>query len=339
MKALVLVETGKVRMEDRNKPIAKDDEVLIRVRASGICGSEVEGFLGKSDKRVPPLIMGHELTGDVTESGLAEDDSLIGQRVVVQPVISCGKCEQCIEGNITRCATRGLIGINRPGGFAEYVAVPRSSVYPLPEGLDYAGGTLTEPLAVIVRAFNQNQKGLIRWVSIFGAGTLGALALQIAKLVGAETIISDVNPLRLEAAKQLGAETVIRAHQEDPVQGALDATGGRGVDMAIDAVGQAITRQQCLASLKNGGVAVFIGLGKDHAVTPLNCLDIVNKELRITGSYAYSNWEFTQALNFLERQKIKRTGWVEEIPLEDGPKAFENLAAGASRAAKIVLMP
>jgi threonine dehydrogenase-like Zn-dependent dehydrogenase len=339
MKALVWVAPSKIALQETDRPVPQGDEVLIRVRAAGICGSEVEGFLGKSDKRIPPLIMGHEFAGDVEELGPGADNLLSGKRVVVQPYLTCGKCEECIQGRDNRCFSRQLIGVHRPGAFAEYVAVPQRAVYVLPDGLDYVGGTLVEPLAVSVRLFHQNQRGLSKWVAIFGAGAQGLLALQVARMYGLDTVISDINPSRLESAKTLGVSAVIHANEENPVQRIQEVTNGRGVDLAIDAAGLSVTRQQALASLKQGGTAVLVGLGADEAMTTFNCVDVVNKELHIAGTYAYSTWEFLQAMDLLERQKIQRTGWVEEIPLEEGPKAFEELARGASRAAKIVLIP
>jgi len=319
--------------------VPQADEVLIRVRAAGICGSEVEGFLGKSDKRIPPLIMGHEFAGDVEQSGPGVDDSLEGTRVVVEPYLTCGGCDECMQGCENLCPSRQLIGVHRAGGFAEYIAVPRKAVCILPEGLDYVGGSLVEPLAVSVRLFHQNQRGLIRWVAIFGAGAQGLLAMQVARTFGADAVISDVNPSRLESAKALGASAVIHAKKEDPVQRIRKITGGKGVDLAVDAAGLSITRQQALASLKKGGTVVCVGLGVDEAQTTLDFLDVVNKELRIVGTYAYTRWEFLQAMDLLARGKIQRDGWVEEIPLEEGPKAFEELARGEARAAKIVLIP
>jgi threonine dehydrogenase-like Zn-dependent dehydrogenase len=339
MKALVWVAPRKIGLQEADKPVPQADEVLIRVKAAGICGSEVEGFLGKSDKRIPPLIMGHEFAGDVEQSAADPNDPLNGKRVVVEPYLSCGKCEECLQGRDNLCTSRQLIGVHRPGGFAEFVAVPRKAVYVLPESLDYIGGSLVEPLAVSVRLFHQNQRGLLKWVAVFGAGAQGLLALQVARTFGADTIISDINPARLESAKATGAVAVIRADREDPVGRIREITDRRGVDLAIDAAGLSITRQQALASLKGGGTLGCVGLGADEAMTTLNFLDVVNKELRIVGTYAYTRWEFLQAMDLLARGKIQRTGWVEEIPLGKGPEAFEELARAKARAAKIVLIP
>jgi threonine dehydrogenase-like Zn-dependent dehydrogenase len=339
MKALVWVALSKIDLQEVDKPVPQRDEVLIRVRAAGICGSEVEGFLGKSDKRIPPLIMGHEFAGDVEQSGAGVDDPLNSKRVVVEPYLTCGECEECLQGRDNLCPSRQLIGVHRPGGFAQYVAVPRKAVYVLPNNLDYVGGSIVEPLAVSVRIFQQNQRGLLKWVAIFGAGAQGLLALQVATMFGSETIISDINHSRLESATALGASAVIRADQEDPMQRIHEITEGGGVDLAIEAAGLSITRQQALASLKIGGTVVLVGLGADEAMTTFNCVDMINKELRVVGAYAYSTWEFLQAMDLLAREKINRTGWVEEISLEEGPKAFDELARGKARAAKIVLIP
>ncbi len=339
MKALVWVGPGKISLQDKEKPVPQRDEVLIRVRGAGICGSEVEGFLGKSGKRIPPLIMGHEFAGDVEQSGAGDDDPLNGKRVVVEPYLTCGECEECLQGRDNLCPSRQLIGIHRPGAFAQYVAVPRKAVYILPDGLDYVGGSIVEPLAVSVRLFQQNQRGLLKWVAIFGAGAQGLLALQVARMFASETIISDINHSRLESAKALGASAVIRANEEDPIQRIHEITEGRGVDLAIEAAGLSITRQQALASLKQGGTVVLVGLGADEAMTTFNCVDVVNKELSIAGTYAYSTWEFLQAMDLLARERIDRTGWVEEISQEEGPRAFEELARGEARVAKFVLIP
>jgi threonine dehydrogenase-like Zn-dependent dehydrogenase len=161
----------------------------------------------------------------------------------------------------------------------------------------------------------------------------------VARTLGADTIISDINPSRLESAKALGASAVIHAKEEDLVQKIYEITKGRYVDLAVEAAGLSITRQQALASLKQGGTVVCVGLGADEAMTTLNFLDVVNKELRVVGAYAYSTWEFLQAMDLLARERIDRTGWIEEIPLEEGPRAFEELARGEARVAKFVLIP
>ncbi len=338
MKALVYTAPYRVELQDVPEPEPGPGEVLIRVAAAGICGSDIHGFRGRSARRKPPLVMGHEFTGRVAALGSGVEDLSVGQRVVVNPLLPCGVCELCRAGRGNICPNRKLVGMDRPGAFAEYIAVPRRAVHLLPEEMDFSVGTMVEALANPVHIFQQNTAGLMRGVAIVGAGTQGLLALQLARLMGiTPRLITDMEPYRLEVARRLGADQAIDVRQQDAVQAVLDSTQGRGVDLVIEAVGSEVTRQQAIAMAAPGGRVVLLGL---HEVTSeLDCQAIVARELTVRGSYAYTDHDFLTALDLLLAGRIEVRSWLEEAPLAEGQRIFEALADRPEQLIKVALIP
>jgi L-iditol 2-dehydrogenase len=313
-------------------------EVLIRVAAAGICGSDVHGFRGQSARRKPPLVMGHEFTGQVVALGPGVDDLPTGQMVVVNPLLPCGTCEWCLSGRGHICPYRKLIGMDRPGAFADYVVVPRRAIFPLPDGMSPTLGAMAEALANSVHIIQQNISGLTRGVAVIGAGTQGLLALQMAKLAGiSPRLITDMESYRLEMARRLGADLAIQAREQDPVQTVLDFTDGRGVDLVIEAVGHDVTRRQAIAMAAPGGRIVFLGLHEVHS--ELDCQAIVARELTVRGSYAYSPHDFLTALDLLANRRVEVTSWLDEAPLTEGQHVFEALADHPGQWIKVALIP
>lgn len=338
MKALVYTAPYRVELQDLPRPQPGPGEVLIQVAAAGICGSDVHGFRGRSARRKPPLVMGHEFTGRVAALGSGVDDLPLGQMVVVNPLLPCGACEWCLAGRSHICPYRKLIGMDRPGAFADYVVVPRRAIFPLPDGMSPALGTMAEALANSVHIIQQNAAGLMRGVAVVGAGTQGLLALQMARLAGiSPRLITDMEPYRLEVARELGADLAIHAREQDPVQAVLDFTGGRGVDLVIEAVGHNVTRQQAIAMAAPGGRIVFLGL---HEVwSELDCQAIVARELTVRGSYAYSSHDFLTSLDLLASGRVEVSSWLDEAPLTEGQRVFEALADHPGRWIKVALIP
>ncbi|NOZ27055.1 MAG: galactitol-1-phosphate 5-dehydrogenase [Chloroflexi bacterium] len=338
MKALVYTAPRRMELQDLPRPEPGPGEVLIQVEAAGICGSDVHGFRGLSARRKPPLVMGHEFTGRVAALGPGVDDPPVGQRVVVNPLLPCGTCELCLSGRGHICPNRKLIGMDRPGAFAEYVTAPRQSVFPLPEGMSPVLGTMAEALANPVHIIRHNVSGLVQGVAIVGAGTQGLLALEMTRLVGiSPRIITDVEPYRLEVAQRLGAEVVVNAREQNPVEAVRQATRGRGVDLVIEAVGHNATRGQAIAMAAPGGRIVFLGL--HEVMSELDCQAIVAQELTVHGSYAYSPHDFLTALDLLASGRVEVSAWLEEAPLADGQQVFETLADRPGRLIKVALIP
>lgn len=332
MKALVYKGPEQLHLEDVPKPHLGRDEVLIRIEAVGICGSELEGYSGHSSIRIPPLIMGHEFCGIVESSDT--DSGLIGERVVVNPLIACGICDRCRQGKLNICRERKIIGIHRPGAFAEYVNVPLRNVYKVPLSLDPITASLVEPLAVCVHAL-KIENGPIQRAVIFGAGPIGLLTLQAARAMGVDQVmVIDKQIERLRFAEQWGAVT---ATPEVAAERLLEQFGGQGVDTIIDCVGVQSTREQSMRFINPGGKIIMVGLGHDQTTLSLNHL--VRQEISIIGSYTYTNQDFEQALQLLADGRIRIDNWVGTMNLKDGPDAFSMLIKNRSPYSKIVLTP
>ncbi len=337
MRTLVYVEPRRMEVQQAAPPMPRPTEVVVKVEASGVCGSDLHGYLGKSRNRKPPLVMGHEFAGVITSVGDMVRDLTAGTAVTVYPLITCGQCPACRRGESSQCPSRQVIGIHRPGGFAEFVAVPRASAIPLPSGLPLFTASLAEPLANAVHIFNRNVHGLVRRVAIFGAGTQGLMALHLARLLSPSVLVSvDILPARLALAGRLGATAALNARTEDAVARIRGLTGGEGVDLAIEAAGSAATRQAAVASVRTGGTVALLGLGEES--TPLDAVDIVNREVTIRGSYAYTYDDFVRALELLGTGVVQGE-WARPYPLEAGPAVFERLTTDPGDLIKAVLTP
>src|SRR5215204_1605278 len=326
-------------VEEMPEPEVGPGAAIVRPEAVGICGSEVEGYLGKMGNRTPPLVMGHEFSGTVVETGEGVNESLVGRTVTVNPLYVDGTCRMCRMGLKNLCPNRGLIGIHQPGGFAEYVRVPAENTYPLPEELSDAArvGALAEPLANGVHAVSL---GLARYDTvehavIIGAGTIGLMCLQAAALSGVENVqVVEPNEARREQALGLGARAAYSSGAE-AWEALEEPTEGLGADLVIDAVGAEVTRRMALDLLRPGGRVVYIGLHDDD--TTLGFHDVVRDQLDLQGSYAYTAEDYEQALEWLVEGKAGIGELPPVLPLEDGPEAFAELVRGPSAQIKVFL--
>jgi len=339
MKALVYSDWDQLEVRDVPEPKPRPGEVVVRVAVVGICGSELEGFVTRSPRRTPPLIMGHEFCGEIQEVGRGVSGYRPGDRVVVNSVISCGCCQACREGQSHLCPEREVFGMKRPGGFAELCAVPVSTLLSLPEKVSLVEGALVEPLANGVHALSLVAQRLPETVLVIGAGTIGLMALQVAKAMGAFRLAcADTNERRLEVAHALGAEPVFNPKRGDLVAAVREFTRGRGADVVIDAVGASVTRRQAVAASRPGGEVVWIGLHED--ATELSGFDVVLGERRVTGSYAVTPRDLQVAIGLFAHGKIQVTPWVRPFPLAEGARVFRQLVtAPPAEYIKAVLVP
>src|ERR671921_1083877 len=326
-------------VEEMPEPEVGPGAAIVRPEAVGICGSEVEGYLGKMGNRTPPLVMGHEFSGTVVEAGEGVDESLVGRTVTVNPLYVDGTCRMCRMGLKNLCPSRGLIGIHQPGGFAEYVRVPAENTYPLPEELSDVArvGALAEPLANGVHAVSL---GLARYDTvehavIIGAGTIGLMCLQAAALSGVENVqVVEPNEARREQALKLGARAAYSSGAE-AWEALEEPTEGLGADLVIDAVGAEVTRRMALDLLRPGGRVVYVGLHDDD--TTLGFHDVVRGQLGLQGSYAYTAEDYEQALEWLVEGRAGIGELPPVLPLEEGPEAFAELVRGPSAQIKVFL--
>lgn len=341
MRALVWEAPRVMAMREQGEPTPQPDEVVIKVVYAGICGSELSGYLGHNALRVPPLIMGHEFAGEITATG-ADVQHInpvlaVGQLVTANPLTYCGTCEFCQAGLNQLCTRRKLIGAGRPGAFAEYVTVPARVVTPLPEGMSARIGALTEPVACGVRI--GELAGDVDGVTclVIGAGPIGLLALQMLFLRGAERVfIAERDSERLAMGMALGGEP-LDALTTDTVKVVRDATNGIGAKVAIDAVGTAGTRQQCIAATRSTGTVILSGLHEETSAMP--AADIIRREMVVRGSFAYTPANFADALRLLSEGAIRLDPWIIEAPLAEGGKWFDRLVDAPGAVAKVLLVP
>jgi threonine dehydrogenase-like Zn-dependent dehydrogenase len=313
MKAVVYTGPRELRYQEVREPEPGADEVVVRVDAVGICGSEIHGVASQDRFRVPPLIMGHELCG------VREDT---GQRVVVNPLVACLECDRCRRGQENLCRSRAVLGIHRPGGFAERVAIPVRNLHPVPDGLSPQSAAMVEPLANAIHAWRLPADRNPQRVGIVGAGTIGLVTLVVAKTRGVpEVEVSDLAPERLAVAERLGADRV-----------GPELAGE--FDVVVDAVGKAATRRQSLDRLRSGGDAVWLGLDDDDP--GFTARSLVRLEQSVHGSFCYTHDDFVAALRLVPDLD---TSWVTTLPLADGVGVFKELMNGRADLLKVQLTP
>ena len=343
MKALLLTEYKKLQLTDMPEPEIAPGELLVRVKACGICGSDVHGFDGSTGRRIPPLVMGHEASGIVAKMGANVKAFREGDHVTFDSMVSCGKCHFCRRGQINLCDNRQVLGVScgdyrRHGAFAEYVAVPEHIVYPMPDGLPFEHAAMIEPVSVAVHAVAITPVRLADTAVVVGTGMIGALTIQAARLAGCARIIAvDLEDHKLELARQAGADEVVNPKTTDPVQFVLDATGGRGADVAFEAVGATEPIKTAIQSVRKGGCVTLIGNIRPNIDLPLQ--SVVTREIRLQGSCA-SSGEYPQCMALMARGSINVAPFLSaRAPLAEGPGWFERLYAHEPNIMKVVLEP
>jgi threonine dehydrogenase-like Zn-dependent dehydrogenase len=308
MRALVFTGPGVVELLDVARPQPANDEVVVDVRAAGICGSELHGFRSVGFRR-PPLVMGHEFAGVTPD----------GRRVVVNPLLSCGRCDLCGRDAPQLCRDRELLGVHRAGGFAEAAAVPQSTLYVIPDDMSWETAALVEPLANAVHAWKRAPAKPGQRVAVIGAGPIGLVTLLVARQQGLDVTVVDRAPARLDLADRLGA-----ARCSTSLEGEFD--------VIVDAVGLAVTRSTAVELLVPGGVTIWLGLAEPPS--GFDGSGLVRGEKRVVGSFGYTPREFTKALDLAPQLDLD---WATEVPLEDSQRAFMELAEGASEPVKAVI--
>ena len=328
MKALVF--TGKETMEFREepKPEAGLGESLVKIHAAGICGSDMHAWHGHDARRIPPMVLGHEL------AGLAESGPLKGQRVAINPMVTCLICRDCRDGNPNLCQQRDLLGLVRAGGYAEYVVAPDRNLMPLPDSLSYEHAALMEPLAVVVHAIRLAERVLSRPLSeanvtVMGGGAIGLLAALVLKQKGVRELhVAETSTTRLELLRQLDIGNCYDPRESDP--------GDARMDLVVDAVGSGITRAAASRLARQGGVISHIGL--QDSAEGLDIRRITLQEITLLGNYTYNDEDCSTALDLLNRNALGNHTWLECRSLALGAQAFRDIDQGIAPP-KIVLQP
>jgi L-iditol 2-dehydrogenase len=343
MKALVLVADNRLEIQDCPEPEISSDEVLVKVAACGICGSDVHGMDGSSGRRLPPLIMGHEAAGVIARLGTNVTGWSVGDRVTFDSVIPCRQCWFCRHGQVHLCEKRRVPGVSCgefqcQGALAEYVALPHHILYRLPDGLSFRHAALVEPLAIAMHAVSRLHLSLNDTAVVVGAGVIGLMAVQVLRAAGCGQIIAaDLDRRRLDLACKLGADQGLQSDVTDVRAEVMRQTDNRGADLAVEAVGIAPTVQLAAGCLRRGGQLALVGLLAPRVELPVQ--DIVTRELTITGSYC-SCEDYPACLDLMVRGTIQVEPLISAVaPLAEGAAWFQRLRSGTEGLMKVLLEP
>ncbi|MDE0309204.1 MAG: alcohol dehydrogenase catalytic domain-containing protein [Acidiferrobacterales bacterium] len=329
MKALVYTAPNTVEYRNESNPNLVEDESLVRIDAVGICGSDLHAYLGHDSRRVPPLILGHEVCGTVIEGPAA------GIKAVLNPLITCGECDDCVSGLTNLCKDRKLIGMNRPGAFAEFITIPTKNVVEVAADSDSTKLAMTEPAAVSLHAVRLVENVAARPISegsvlVIGGGAVGLFCVYFLLDYGCKSItVAETNPDRRATIEKLGLCEVI-----DPLNAEHEADS---FDSVLDAVGNEHTRRSSIHAVKPGGVIMHIGLGDTKGEMDVRKMTLA--EVTFIGTYTYTALDFRVAARKIENGEIGSLDWVDERSLEEGSRSFQELIQGEVASPKIVLRP
>ena len=342
MKALVLEEYSKLVYKEVPEPQVGQDEVLIEVKACGICGSDFHGMDGSSGRRQPPIIMGHEASGVIAEVGPKVTGWQKGERVTFDSTVYCGACWYCRRGEINLCDSRRVLGVScdeyrQHGAFAEYVAVPGHILYRLPEEVSFPQAAMVEALSIAMHGVNRTPVKLNDSVLVVGAGNIGLLVIQALKAFGCNPVMAaDIDDGKLEWARKVGADIVINSGTTDVGQEVRKYTD-RGVDIAVEAVGVTAAIQSAIDALRKGGALTLIGNITPKVEFPLQ--SVVIREISVNGSCT-SKGEYPTCLDMIARKIVDVDVMISATaPLSEGAGWFKRLYEGEKGLMKVILSP
>jgi len=344
VKALVLTAPSQLAFTDFPDPIPADDEVLLRIHACGICGSDIHGWDGSTGRRRPPLIMGHEAAGEIVAIGSHVERWRPGDRVTFDSTISCGACPYCARGEVNLCDHRRVVGVapaeyQQHGAFAEFLAVPARILYALPAGLTYQQAAMVEPVSIAIHAVQRVRLAPKATAVVVGAGMIGLFVIQALRWAGATRIIAvDLADNRLALARELGATDTLRSDRCDVPAEVARLTDGHGADVALEVVGVSATLNLAIGSVRRGGSVVLVGNLAAKTDFPLQ--SVVTRELTLHGTCA-SAGEYPLCLDLIARGVIRVEPMISAVaPLTDGAVWFKNLSApGGAQTMKVILTP
>ena len=343
MKALLLEQYMQLGYQEVPEPAISADDVLIRVKACGICGSDVHGLDGSTGRRIPPIVMGHEAAGVIEEVGANVKGWKAGDRVTFDSTVSCGQCYFCARGEINLCDNRQVLGVScgefrRHGAFAELVSVPARILYRLPDSLGFAEAAMIEAVSIAVHAVNITPKSLGDTAVVVGSGMIGLLTIQAAKAAGfARVFAVDLDDNKLAVALRLGADAAFNPKTVDVPKAIYELTNGRGADVALEAVGAAAPIKTAIMSVKKGGTVTLIGNIAPNIELPLQA--VVTRQIRLQGSCA-SSGEYPACIELLASGAIKVDEMISaRVPLADGADWFKRLYAHEPNLMKVILEP
>jgi L-iditol 2-dehydrogenase len=343
MKALVLKEYNKFAYQDMPVPKISTEEVLIEVKACGICGSDVHGMDGSTGRRQPPIIMGHEASGIIADVGAKVSGWKKGEHVTFDSTVYCGKCFFCQKGKINLCDNRRVLGVScddyhQHGAFAEYVAVPQHILYKLPEEITFEQAAMVEALSIALHAVERTPISLNDNAVVVGIGMIGLLVVQVLRIAGCGRIVAvDIDQKKLDLAYELGADIGLNSDGVDVQAEVLKYTENRGADVVIEVVGINPTIQTAVSALRKGGSLTLVGNLSPTIEMPLQ--SIVTREITLYGSCA-SCGEYPACLELISRKKINVDALISATaPLAGGASWFQRLYDREPELMKVILIP
>jgi len=328
---------GKVEFQTKTLRALGARDVLIQVKAAAICGSDLHIFKGMHPSAALPVSIGHEASGQIIAVGEEVQKYKVGDRVTIEPIIACGKCDFCMRGEYHLCVNVSFQYRKGQGAFAPYFIASEDRVFKLPDHLSYEEGALVEPLAVALHAVKKSGIRLGQTCAVFGAGAIGLLVAMLShRTTASDVFVADINPFRLERALELGATGVINSLVSNPVETIMERTGQMGVDRSFEAVGLEATLIQSLTALKKGGTATLLGIfEKPDAVLPVNLF--VQREINLAGSQGYC-WDFQDGLALLENNVVDLKKLItHRLNFDELQQGFETLLNPQSNAIKVVI--
>jgi L-iditol 2-dehydrogenase len=343
MKALLLTDYMHLTLTDMAAPAIGPQDVLIRVRSCGICGSDVHGMDGSTGRRIPPLVMGHEAAGSIAEVGRDVSQWKAGDRVTFDSTVSCGECAFCRTGDINLCDNRQVLGVScgdyrRHGAFAEYVAVPARILYRLPESLSFDHAAMIEAVSVAVHAVHLTPFTAGDTAVVVGCGMIGQLTIQAAKAAGFAKVVGvDVDDARLAVAQIAGADAVLNSRTSDVPAEIRALTNGRGADAVLEAVGMTAPIQTAISAVRKGGTVTLIGNFSGQIDLPLQ--QVVTRQIRLQGSCA-SAGEYPKCIELMASRRIRVDDLISAYtPLEEAASWFDRLYRREPNLMKVIVRP
>ncbi|MEM2110940.1 MAG: alcohol dehydrogenase catalytic domain-containing protein [Candidatus Bathyarchaeia archaeon] len=325
MKAAIFYEANKpLKVEDVQAPRINPSDVLVKIKKCGICHTDIAIWSGTFPPRKgPPLILGHEISGEIVNVGENVKNFNVGDRIAVDSFISCSKCFYCLTGNDNLCERGKRIGIDVDGGFAEFISIPEENAIKLPDEITFSEAALLEPMSICYRAVKVANVQIEDVVALFGLGGLGLITLQLlAKLRGAKVIAIDVIEEKLQTAKELGATEVINAAEKNPVEEIMKMTSNRGADCAIEVVGRPITQEQAVRCIRKGGKAVLVGAAMEPI--KVNPQRFFREEINITGAFGCQKSDLPKLIEIIKEGKVDLKRLIShEIDIEEINFAFK----------------
>ena len=340
MRVAMYYHNHDVRVEELPRPQIGPGELLVKVKACGICGSDVMEWYRR---KKAPLVLGHEMCGEIIEVGEKVKKYHLGQRVFVSHHVPCNTCRYCLKGHHTACATLHSTNFD-PGGFSEYVRIPELNVdrgvYLLPDEISFEEGTFIEPLACVIRSHRLTGLEPGATVLVIGAGISGLLHIQLAKALGAGKIMAtDIQKYRLLAAHRFGAEEIISG-DEDLVQRVLEINGRRPADLVIICAGTDTVIQPALQCVDNGGTLLFFAVPPAGVQVPLPITDLWRREITMQTSYGAAPADIISAIELIQNKKLPYLSEMitHRLSLEETGKGFK-LVAEAKESIKVLIVP